>query len=298
VAEPARHIQFTFEGKICSVYADAANLMQNFSISPNEMARSLWRNRSLMRAMIVREVIGRYRGSVMGILWSFFNPVFMLTVYTFVFSVIFNARWNTASSSRTEFALVLFAGLIVFNLFSECFTRAPSLILANTNYVKKVVFPLEILPWVALGSALFHTAISVLVWIIAYTALFGLPHPTVFLLPLILLPLILFIMGVTWALASLGVFLRDVSQFIGIVTTVLMFMSPIFYPASAFPEQYRPLLLLNPLSPAIEQAREVLFWGRVPQIGVLIAYLAGSAVVAWLGFAWFQKTRKGFADVL
>ena len=272
--------------------------MQNFSISPKEMAASLWRNRSLIKALAQREVVGRYRGSVMGILWSFFNPVFMLLVYTFVFSVIFKARWSGGSDSKTEFALILFAGLIVFNLFAECFNRAPGLILANVNYVKKVVFPLEILPWVALGSALFHALISLGVWLIAYLILFGVPHITVLLFPLVILPLLLLIMGLTWALASLGVYLRDVSQFIGILSTVLMFLSPIFYPASALPEAYRHLLLLNPLTPVIEQARDVLFWGKVPDMTILSIYLLMTAFIAWLGFAWFQKTRKGFADVL
>jgi lipopolysaccharide transport system permease protein len=272
--------------------------MQNFSISPKEMVASLWRNRSLIKALAQREVVGRYRGSVLGILWSFFNPVFMLLVYTFVFSVVFKARWSVGSDSKTEFALILFAGLIVFNLFAECFNRAPGLILANVSYVKKVVFPLEILPWVALGSAMFHALISLGVWLIAYLILFGVPHITVLLLPLVILPLLLLIMGLTWGLASLGVYLRDVSQFIGIVTTVLMFLSPIFYPASALPEKYRHLLLFNPLTPVIEQAREVLFWGKVPDMTILSIYLVGATLVAWLGFAWFQKTRKGFADVL
>jgi len=272
--------------------------MQNFSISPKEMVASLWRNRSLIKALAQREVVGRYRGSVLGILWSFFNPVFMLLVYTFVFSVIFKSRWSGGSDSKTEFALVLFAGLIVFNLFAECFNRAPGLILANVNYVKKVVFPLEILPIVAVGSALFHAVISLGVWLIAYLILFGVPHITVLLLPLVVLPLLLLIMGVSWMLASLGVYLRDVSQFIGILTTALMFLSPIFYPASALPEEYRHLLLLNPLTPAIEQARDVLFWGKVPDMTILSIYLVGATLVAWLGFVWFQKTRKGFADVL
>ena len=272
--------------------------MQNFSISPKEMATSLWRNRSLAKALVQREVVGRYRGSVMGILWSFFNPIFMLAVYTFVFSVVFKARWSGGSESKTEFALILFAGLIVFNLFAECFNRAPGLILSNVSYVKKVVFPLEILPWVALGSALFHALISLGVWLIAYLIFFGIPHITVLLLPLVILPLLLLIMGLTWGLASLGVYLRDVSQFIGVITTVLMFLSPIFYPASALPEKYRYLLLLNPLTPAIEQAREVLFWGKVPNMTILSVYLLSAVLVAWFGFAWFQKTRKGFADVL
>jgi lipopolysaccharide transport system permease protein len=272
--------------------------MQNFSTSPREMVASFWRNRSLVKALVQREVIGRYRGSMMGILWSFFNPVFMLIIYTFVFSVVFKARWNTGSDSKTEFALVLFAGLIVFNLFAECFNRAPGLILSNTNYVKKVVFPLEILPWVTLGSAMFHAITSLGVWLIAYFILFGVPHITVLLVPLVFVPLLLFIMGLTWILASLGVYLRDVSQFVGVFTTVLMFLSPIFYPASALPEKYRNFLLLNPLTPAIEQARQVLFWGKLPNMTLLAVYLLGAAFVAWLGFVWFQKTRKGFADVL
>jgi lipopolysaccharide transport system permease protein len=272
--------------------------MRNFSISPAEMIGSLWRNRSLIGALVQREVVGRYRGSLMGIFWSFFNPVLMLAVYTFVFSVVFKARWGVNSDSQTEFALLLFAGLIVFNLFSECILKAPTVILANVNYVKKVIFPLEILPWVILGSALFHALISVGVWLIAYTLIFGLPHPTILLLPLVLLPLPLLTMGLAWALASLGVYLRDVSQFIGIFTTVTMFLSPIFYPSSALPEDYRHLLLLNPLTIVIEQVRDVLFWGKVPDLPGLAAYLVGAAFIAWLGFAWFQKTRKGFADVL
>jgi lipopolysaccharide transport system permease protein len=272
--------------------------MQDFSISPREMVASFWRNRSLVKALVQREVIGRYRGSAMGILWSFFNPVLMLVIYTFVFSVVFKARWNTGSDSKTEFALMLFAGLIVFNLFAECFNRAPSLIVSNTNYVKKVVFPLEILPWVTLGSAMFHAIISLAVWLIAYLILFGLPHITIFLLPLSVFPLVLFILGLTWGLASLGVYLRDVSQFVGVFTTVLMFLSPIFYPASALPEKYRQFLLLNPLTPAIEHARDLLFWGKIPNLTILLTYLLGAALIAWFGFAWFQKTRKGFADVI
>jgi len=272
--------------------------MQNFSASPREMVASLWRHRSLIYASAKREVLGRYRGSFMGILWSFFNPLFMLAVYTFVFSEVFKARWNAASDSKTEFALVLFAGLIVFNLFAESVNRAPTLILSNVNYVKKVVFPLELLPVVTLLSALYHALISLLVWLVAYMVFFGLPHTSALYLPLILLPFVLFIMGLSWALASLGVFLRDVGQFIGVVVTTLMFLSPIFYPATALPESYRRLLFLNPLTPVIELSREVLYWGKPPDFEILAIYWIATAAIAWLGFAWFQKTRKGFADVL
>lgn len=272
--------------------------MRHFYATPREMLASQWRNRELIKASAKREVLGRYRGSVMGILWSFFNPLFMLAVYTFVFSVVFNARWGAGGGSKTEFALVLFAGLIMFNLFAESINRAPGLILSNVNYVKKVVFPLEILPTVNLLSALFHGLISMGVWLMAYLVFFGLPHASILYLPLIVLPFVFFILGLSWALASLGVFLRDVSQFIGVVTTVLMFLSPIFYPADALPEAYRHWLYLNPLTPVIEQTRDVLFWGKPPGFTMLGLYWLATATVAWLGFAWFQKTRRGFADVL
>lgn len=272
--------------------------MRDYSATPVEMLASLWRNLSLIHASAKREVLGRYRGSVLGLLWSFFNPLFMLTVYTLVFSEVFKARWSADSESKTEFALVLFAGLIVFNLFAECINRAPGLILSNPNYVKKVVFPLEILPFVTLLSAFYHLFISLVVWLVAYLLFFGLPHVTVLLFPLVILPFLLFIMGLSWALASLGVFLRDVSQFIGVVVTTLMFLSPIFYPASALPETYRHLLYLNPLTPIIEMSRDVLYWGKLPDFAMLALYLLATCAIAWLGFAWFQKTRKGFADVL
>jgi lipopolysaccharide transport system permease protein len=285
---PSRHFQTPQDSR----------LMQHFSISPQAMTKSLWHNRSLVRALVQRDVMGRYRGSFMGILWSLFNPVFMLSVYTFMFSVVFKARWSGGGESRTEFALVLFAGLIVFNIFGESINRAPSCILNNTNYVKKVLFPLEILPCVALGSALFHALVSIGVWVLAYALLFGVPHATALFLPLILLPMLLFTLGLSWALAALGVYLRDVSQVVGLITTALMFLSPIFYPVSALPEDYRTLMLLNPLTPSIEQVRAVLFWGNLPDFGLLGLSLVGAALTAWLGFAWFQKTRKGFADVL
>ena len=180
--------------------------MQNFVSTPREMIVSFWRNRGLIHALTQREVLGRYRGSFVGIFWSFFNPVFMLVVYTFVFSVVFKARWNSGSDSRTEFALVLFAGLLIFNLFAECVSRSPSLILSNVNYVKKVVFPLEVLPWVSLGSALFHFGISLGVWLVAYVLFFGVPHASVLFLPLVLMPLVMFLIGLTLFLSALGVF--------------------------------------------------------------------------------------------
>lgn len=272
--------------------------MLNFSANPNEMIAGLWRHRELIIASAKREVLGRYRGSVIGLLWPIVIPIFMLAIYTFVFSMVFKARWGETGESKTEFALMLFAGLIVFNIFAECVSRAPSLILVNVNYVKKVVFPLEILPIVCLLSALFHGAISLSVWLLAYVLLFGMPHSTALYLPLIILPYMLFIMGLSWGLASLGVYLRDVGQIVNLLTTVLMFMSPIFYPITALPENYRHLLYLNPLTTVIEQVRSMLYFGNSPNFSILAVYWVVAFLIAWLGFAWFQKTRKGFADVL
>jgi lipopolysaccharide transport system permease protein len=248
--------------------------------------------------MVKREIVGRYRGSVLGVLWSFVNPVLMLAIYTFVFSLVFKARWGQGSDDKYEFALVLFAGLIVYNLFAECISRAPGLILANVNYVKKVIFPLEILPWVALGSALFHAAISITVLLVFLVVLGHSLTWAVLLLPIVVLPLLLVIMGLSWLLAALGVFIRDVGQFIGMVLTVLLFMSPVFYPASALPEAVRFYLFLNPLTFIIEQTREILILGHLPNWTGLAIYFGVALLIACVGLLCFEKTRKGFADVL
>jgi len=273
--------------------------MQDFSSTPQELAASLYRNRALILTLVQREVLGRYRGSIMGMLWSFFNPVLMLAVYTFVFSVVFQARWGVGvGDSKAAFALIMFAGMLVFNLFAECISRAPTLILNNASYVKKVVFPLEILPWVSFGAACFHAIISLGVWVLFFLFVFGLPKPTMLLFPLVLLPLVLLTMGFSWLLASLGVYLRDVAQIVGIVVTICMFLTPIFYPLTAIPEAYRGALYLNPLTLIIEQTRDLLIFGKGMAWKQYAVLTLSSAIIAWLGFAWFQKTRKGFADVL
>jgi lipopolysaccharide transport system permease protein len=263
------------------------------------LVKSLWRNRELILQMTKREVVGRYKGSTMGLAWSFFNPVLMLTIYTFVFSVIFKSRWGVGGEeSKTQFAVVLFVGMIVHGLFAEVLNRAPGLILSNVNYVKKVVFPLEILPVITMGVALFHSLIGLGVLLIAFVLFNGYLYWTAVLVPLVLLPLIIFTLGLAWMLASLGVFLRDVGQTIGIITTVMMFLAPVFYPVTALPEEMRPWIMANPLTFIIEQAREVLIWGRMPDWIGLGCYTAVAVAITWTGYAWFQKTRKGFADVL
>ncbi len=272
--------------------------MQRYSISPREIVDSFWRNRSIIASLVMRDFIGRYRGSMIGIVWSLFHPILMLTVYTFVFGFILKSKWGVGSDSKTEFALMVFAGLLVFHLFSDCVNRAPSIVLTHPNYVKKVVFPLEVLSWVMLGSALFHLVVSLAVWLIFCFLVMGGIQATTLLFPVVLLPIVLLTMGLSWCLASLGVYLRDVSHVVSVATTALLFLSPVFYPLSALPEEYRGVLSFNPLTLAIEHVRGVLIWGRIPDPGIFATYLGISALVAWLGFAWFQKTRKGFADVI
>ena len=268
------------------------------SASPMGAVRSLWANRQLIARMGQREIIGRYKGSAMGLAWSFITPLFMLAIYTFVFSVVFQARWGTSEESKTQFAVVLFAGLIVHTLFSDVINRAPQLVLGNVNYVKKVVFPLEILPVVQLLSATFHALVSVVVLIAAQLVFQGSLPITALLLPVVLLPFLLLTLGLAWWLASLGVFVRDVGQTISLVTSVMLFMSPVFFPVQSLPPALQPWMHLNPLTFVIEQVREVVVWGRLPDWQGLAVYSLASIATAWLGFAWFQKTRKGFADVL
>ena len=267
--------------------------------SPAALGKSLWRNRQLILQMTRRDVLGRYKGSFMGLAWSFFTPLLMLAVYTFIFSVVFKARWaDGGEQSNTGFAVVMFVGMIVHGLFAEALNRAPGMILSNVNYVKKVVFPLEILPVVAMCASLFHTVISLGVLLAAYVVFKGYIHWTAVFNPFVLFPLVLLSLGLAWMLASLGVFLRDVGQTIGLLTTVMMFLAPVFYPLTAVPEALRPLIMLNPLTFIIEQARNALVWGFLPDWVGLGIYTLIAAGFAWAGYAWFQKTRKGFADVL
>lgn len=268
------------------------------SISPLQMVGSLIANKSLLYGLIKREIVGRYRGSILGLLWSFFNPVLMLAVYTFVFSMVFQARWVGGSGSKVEFAMVLFSGLMAFNLFAENINRSPSLILSNANYVKKVVFPLEILPVVVLGSAGFHFLVSLLVWLTFHLVFLGLPPATVLLLPVAVLPLVLLSLGFSWFLASLGVFLRDVGQIVGVLTMALMYITPIFYPVSVLPVEFQSWMNLNPLTNSIEQVRNVMMWGSGLNWSSWVVEMVLGLMIAWLGFIWFQKTRRGFADVL
>jgi lipopolysaccharide transport system permease protein len=235
---------------------------------------------------------------MIGLVWLVLNPLLMLVVFTFVFSGVFKARWGGGDETRTQFAVVLFAGLIVHGLMSEVLTRAPALIMSNVNYVKKVVFPLEILPVISLAAAIFHCAVSVIVLLAGCLFFNGTLHWTLVFLPLVLLPFALLVLGLAWGLASLGVFVRDIGQMIGLLMTLLLFLSPIFFPVTALPEPIRPWMIFNPLTFIIEQTRQVVIWGGLPDLRGWFVYMVIATAVAWTGFFTFQRTRKGFADVL
>jgi lipopolysaccharide transport system permease protein len=268
-------------------------------LNPIAMARNLWHHRDLIRQFTRREIEGRYKGSFLGLFWSFVNPLVLLLIYTFVFGVVFKARWpNAKTDNLGEFAITLFCGLTFFNMFSDTINRAPGIIVNVPNYVKRVVFPLEILVASTLGSALFHALVSLSILLAATLLINGTIQWTLVLLPLVVLPLIFLSLGLGWFLASLGVFVRDISYSVTLIVQVLFFVTPIFYPLDAIPEPFQTLVRLNPLTSIIENSRRVILWGGTPSWIGWAAWLLVTGMVMILGYAWFMKTKKAFADVI
>lgn len=259
---------------------------------------NFWRNRQLILQFIKRDVSSRYKGSYLGRIWSILTPLFMLAIYTFVFSVVFQAKWNVSTDNKLDFAFIIFSGIIAFNVFSDVILRAPNLIISNVNLVKKIVFPLEILVVVVMGSSLFLAAINLLILILGQFIFNRVIHWTIVLLPVVMMPLILISLGLGWFLASLGTYYRDISHVIGLVVSALMFMSPIFYPVSNIPEGLRGLYSLNPISHIVEDMRRVLVFGQMPNWEWIFFGSLIGLVMSFLGLKWFNKTRGGFADVL
>lgn len=260
--------------------------------------KSVLRHRVLISAMTAREIAGRYKGSWLGIFWSLLMPVLLLIVYTFVFGVIFQARWPQSEGVDENFAAMLFCGIIVHALFAEVLTRAPKLIIENSNYVKRVIFPLGILSWITVFSSVFHFLIAFLI-LVTSVVLFGNGVSwTILWLPLWLLAITLWMVGVAWFFSALGVYLRDLSYVAGFLATVLIFLSPVFYPMSAVPEGFAKAMSINPLTFYIESLRHIVVLGQLPDLGECITAGVISLVVFFMGFAFFQRVRPGFADVL
>lgn len=256
------------------------------------------KNKHLLYQLVRRNGTLRYKGSVLGLLWSFAQPLMMLAVYTFVFGIVFKARWGIEGGSNIPFPLIMFCGMAMFNIFAESINASTSVISSNPSYVKKVIFPLEILPIATvLTSLIFGFAWFALLigGVILFTQQV---HWTLVFLPLTIVPLLFFSVGVSFFVSSLGVYLRDTQQLIGVATQILFFMTPIFYPITLVPERLRWILELNPLSPLVEETRKYVLFGHLPDWTVCGISLLVSFVVCQLGLAWFIKTKKGFADVL
>lgn len=252
----------------------------------------------LIYQMSRREVLGRYRGSMMGLLWSFASPLVMLAVYTFVFGTVFRVRWQTGDGDTASFALNLFAGVLLHSFLAECLNRSPALIAENTGYVKKVVFPLWIIPVVLVLAALFHLLVGLLVLLVAAGVVQQQLHAGVLLLPLLLLPFALLALGLSWFIAALGVYLRDLAQVLPVVSTMLLFLAPVLYPLEALPAGLREHLYLNPLTYVIGELRALVLGGAMPDWQALARFTGVALLVALLGWQVFRKAQPGFADVL
>lgn len=268
--------------------------------NPIKIIRNLWHNRSLILQMVRRDVGQRYKGSYMGLLWSVINPLFLLLIYTFVFSVIFKSSWPNSSENNPlgEYAIILFAGMIPFNFFTEITNRAPGLMFSYPNFVKKVVFPLEILPIIAAGSALITSLISVGILLIASLIVLGKVSMMAIFLPIIYTPLILLSLGLSWLLSALGVYFRDFSQLIPLITQILFFLTPVVYPPTSIPQNLQWAAKINPLAMVIANFRNLLIWNTSFQLKEWAIWTVITGFIAVIGYGFFLWAKKGFADVL
>lgn len=258
--------------------------------------RTIYAERHLILSLARRDLASHYRESVLGLFWSLITPLIMLGVFYFVFTKIFQPRWETSNGGN--FALILFAGMILFQFLSECLTRSPTVISGHASFVKKIVFPVETLPCAIVLTALANAVISLSVLLVGYVVIIGPPPVTLLLLPLVVAPFAVMSLGLSWLLAALGVYIPDIGQVIGVVTTVLMFLSGVFYPVDTLPVQWRAIVYLSPATLPIQQARDVIFWNRVPDPILWIVFLGLALVVAWVGLSVFSKLKAGFADVV
>ena len=273
------------------------NLIKMSKTHPAEMFLVLWRHYDLILQLVKRDILMKYRGSYGGVFWVLLSPILMLGIYTVVFGVFMQVRWPGVDDTLI-YSIIIYTGLIVLNFFSECINRSSSIIVGNPNFVKKIIFPLEIYPWVIVGTALFQALINMGILALFSLMLLGKIHFTIFLVPLIFIPLILVTLGMSWLLCSLGVFIRDITHAMVFIMQIVMYLSPIFYSITTVPHNFQFVLFANPLTYIIEQTRRIAIFGQSPQWLGLGFYFSISIFVAWFGFVWFQKTKDGFADVL
>ncbi|MFZ2540832.1 MAG: ABC transporter permease [Gallionella sp.] len=269
--------------------------MSTITLNPLRISADIWRNRYLLGQLVKRDVLLRYRGAMFGVLWIFLSPLVMLTIFAFIFGQIFQARWPQQESG-VPFWLLLYSGLIAFNLFAETISRAPTSVRGHPSFVKKIIFPVNILPVVPLGAALVHGGFNFLI-LIAVLAWIGHLHASIVLFPLLIAPLIFLALGLSWFLAAWGVFIKDMTQIVPVFVQMLMFLSPVFYPVSAVPEVLRPIYQYNPLGIVIETSRALVV-GQPVEWGAWGIALGFCLSVSILGYAFFQHSRDEFADAL
>jgi lipopolysaccharide transport system permease protein len=268
-------------------------------LNPFSALRGIWKGRTLLNQLARRNIETRYKGTLIGLVWMVVTPLVMLAVYTFVFGIVFKMRWGAVfGNSNTAFALILFCGMAVFNIFSESVNGSIGIVTGNPNYVKKVVFPLELLPVSAVLSGCFFGLVWIGILFLATVLFLHRFSPVAVCLPLIFLPLLLLSCGIAWLVASLGVFFRDLAHVIGVALQALFFLTPIFYSVEMVPESFKPILLVNPLTWIVQSARQVLMYEQWPDWSALAIVTLLSVVVFQLGYFWFMKTKRGFADVL
>ncbi len=269
--------------------------MSPASLNPLRIPADIWRSRYLLGQLIKRDVLMRYRGAIFGLLWIFFSPLIMLAIFAFIFGHIFQARWPQQDTGL-PFWLLLYSGLIAFNVFAETIARAPTAVRGYPSFVKKIIFPVNILPIVPLGAALVHGGFNFLI-LLAALAWIGQLHAGILLFPLLILPLLLLALGLSWFLAAWGVFIRDMTQIVPVFVQMLLFLSPVFYPVSAVPEMLRPLYQYNPLGTVIETSRTAII-GQPVEWNAWGMALGVSLLATILGYAFFQHSRDEFADAL
>jgi len=263
------------------------------------LAGSLRSNGFILRSLVRNEVVSRYRNTLLGFLWSLVNPLVMILVYSVVFGLIFKVRFGEVPGrSDVPYGIVLFSGLLLHVLLAETLLRAQSAVLDNPNYVKRVVFPLEILPIAILAGNLVNVLMAFVVLVCVILAYEVPLHWTALLVPLVWMPFIIMLAGLSLLVASLGVFIRDIGQVLGFMMTILLFGSSILFPPELMPEAVRPLLLLNPLTLPVDATRDVLLWGTLPNWELLGYYSIGSVATLWIGAWWFLRTKRGFAEVM
>jgi len=270
------------------------------TVSQRNIWQPLWQlpSRSqLVFSFAKREMLGRYKGSALGMAWAVLTPVVMIAIFTFIFAGIFGARFG-ANDSHWEYAIYLFCGLLPWAMVQESVQTSATTIVNHSNLVKRVVFPLETLPaaqvFAALGNQLFATVALLLATLIIRQRL----ELTAFWLPVLIIPQLVFALGAAWLIASLGVFLRDISQGVALLLMAWMYLTPIIYPESMVPDRFRTFINSNPFTPLVRSYRHIFLDGMTPDWRGLAYFSAFALVIFIFGYWWFARTRKSFADVV